>query len=59
MVLNSTQKLCSYLEENPNALDEYKHKEIANILNMAPETLSRIIQKLKKMSILDNNRVVI
>jgi CRP/FNR family transcriptional regulator len=59
MVLNSTQKLCSYLEENPNALNEYKHKEIANILNMAPETLSRIIQKLKKMSILDNNRVVI
>ncbi len=59
LVLSTTAKICSYLQEYPNALNQYPNKEIANILNMAPETLSRVISKLRKLNILDDDKKII
>ena len=53
LIYDATAKVCSFISENPNDLVKGKQKEIAIILNMAPETLSRILKKLKKMGILD------
>ena len=53
LIYDATAKVCSFILENPNDLVKSKQKEIAIILNMAPETLSRILKKLKKMGILD------
>ena len=48
-------KVCSYIKENPKDVANTKHKEIAIILNMAPETLSRILKKLKNLQIIDGD----
>lgn len=53
LIYDATAKVCSFILENPNDLVENKQKEIAIILNMAPETLSRVLKKLKKMGILN------
>ncbi len=53
LIYDATTKVCSFILENPKDLVNYKHKEIATILNMAPETLSRVLKKLKKMGILN------
>jgi len=53
LIYDATAKVCSFILENPNDLVQHKQKEIAIILNMAPETLSRVLKKLKKMGILD------
>lgn len=36
-----------------------KNKEVANELNMTPETLSRVLKKLKDLNILDKDRNLI
>ncbi len=53
LIYDAMSKVCSFILENPSELVEHKHKETAIILNMAPETLSRVLKKLKKMEILD------
>jgi CRP-like cAMP-binding protein len=53
LILDATAKVCSLLRENPTVITENKNTYIANLLNMTPETLSRILTKLKKLSILD------
>jgi len=53
LIYDATAKVCSFILESPNALRHNKHKEIAILLNMAPETLSRVLKKLKKMGILN------
>lgn len=53
LIFDSTTKVCSFIKENQNFSIRYKNIEIANILNMAPETLSRVLSKLKKLEILD------
>jgi CRP/FNR family transcriptional regulator len=54
LIYDASTKVCSYILENPKSLVKNKQKEIASLLSMAPETLSRILRKLKKMGILDN-----
>ena len=53
LIYDATAKVCSFILENPNDLVQHKQKDIAIILSMAPETLSRVLKKLKKMGILD------
>ncbi len=53
LIYDAMSKVCSFILENPSELVEHKHKKTAIILNMAPETLSRVLTKLKKMEILD------
>ncbi|MFA6145360.1 MAG: Crp/Fnr family transcriptional regulator [Sulfurimonas sp.] len=59
LIFDATLKVCSLLQENPTILKHSKSKDVANILNMAPETLSRIVTKFKKLNILDNDQKLI
>jgi CRP/FNR family transcriptional regulator len=59
LIFDATLKVCSLLQENPTILEHTKSKDIASILNMAPETLSRIVTKFKKLNILDNDQKLI
>jgi CRP/FNR family transcriptional regulator len=54
LIYDAITKVCSFIIENPIDLENRKHLEIAIILNMAQETLSRVLRKLKKLNILDN-----
>lgn len=53
LIFDATKKVCSILKENPEIFQTKKNIQIANLLNMAPETLSRSISKLKKLEIID------
>jgi len=59
MVYDAMTKVCSFIEENPNYVITAKNKDIANFLNMAPETLSRILSKLRKLEIINKKNVVL
>lgn len=59
MVYDAMTKVCSFVSENPAYMLSAKNKEIANILNMAPETLSRILSKLRKLEIIDKQNTIL
>lgn len=59
LIFDATSKVCSLIEEDPTYLTTHKNIEIANILNMAPETLSRVLGKLKKVGVLDSSNSLI
>jgi len=59
MVYDAMTKVCSFIDENPKYMIIAKNKEIANFLNMAPETLSRILSKLRKLEIIDKKNIVL
>jgi len=50
MVLTSEAKIAKFLYEHPNIFKQIKNNQIAAILNVSPETLSRTLTKLKKNS---------
>ncbi len=54
LILDATAKVCSLLRENPTVLIDNRNAQVASILNMTPETLSRTLGKLKKLNIIDN-----
>lgn len=58
IIFDATTKVCSLLKENPTILTTQKKVQVANLLNMAPETLSRTISKLKKLDILDQDNLI-
>lgn len=57
-IYDATTKLCSLLKEDPSILTTQKKIQIANRLNIAPETLSRTIAKLKNLEILDHDNSI-
>lgn len=59
LVFDATQKVCSLLKESPYILVEKKHSDIADILNMAPATLSRSIRKLKDQGYLNKDNMIL
>ncbi len=50
MVLTSEAKIAKFLYEHPNIFKKIKNNQIAAILNVSPETLSRTLTKFKKNS---------
>ncbi len=48
MILTSEAKIAKFIVEHPDIFKKIKNIQIAAILNVSPETLSRIITKLKK-----------
>jgi CRP/FNR family transcriptional regulator len=50
MVLTSEAKIAKFIYEHPNIFKKIKNNQIAAILNVSPETLSRTLTKLKKKS---------
>ena len=59
LIFDAITKVCSILKENPTIFKTHKSVEVANRLNMAPETLSRSVTKLKKLEILNDNNEII
>jgi CRP/FNR family transcriptional regulator, dissimilatory nitrate respiration regulator len=51
--LGAEEKIINLLGENPGIFDIKKHVEIAKILNITPETLSRTLRKMKEQGVLD------
>lgn len=52
---DSYTKIAKFLYENEEILKNIKQVKIASLLNIAPETLSRNITKLKKEKIIEKN----
>jgi CRP/FNR family transcriptional regulator len=55
LVFDATLRICSLLKDDPSIFKSLKSKEIASILNITPETLSRVLGKLRKLDVLDKD----
>jgi CRP/FNR family transcriptional regulator, dissimilatory nitrate respiration regulator len=53
LVLDSTERIAKLIYDNEDIFNHLKHRQIASLLNITPETLSRVIKKLKEDDILD------
>ena len=61
LVLNSEAKVASFLVNHADLFNELKHIKIASILNITPETFSRILAKFKTQNLIEldaNNKIV-
>ncbi|NPA03432.1 MAG: Crp/Fnr family transcriptional regulator [Epsilonproteobacteria bacterium] len=52
IILSSTARVAKFIYEHEEEFQKFKKNEVAMLLNITPETLSRIIAKLKKLNIL-------
>ncbi|MFT7860456.1 MAG: Crp/Fnr family transcriptional regulator [Sulfurimonas sp.] len=55
LIFDATTKVCSLIDENKDIFHTHKKNEIANLLNITPETLSRTLRKLRDLEVLDEN----
>jgi len=55
-IYSSEAKVAKMLLENSEVFDRLKYNEIASILNLTPETLSRIFKKMKQENIIEVDR---
>ncbi len=55
-IYSSEAKVAKMLIENSEIFSKLKYNEIASILNLTPETLSRIFKKMKKEGIIEVDR---
>lgn len=55
-IYSSEAKVAKMLLENSKIFDRLKYNEIASILNLTPETLSRIFKKMKQENIIEVDR---
>ncbi len=51
-IFSSEAKIADLIYHNPTLFQHFKNNQIASILNITPETLSRILTKLKKEKII-------
>ncbi len=56
LVLSSTARVAKFIYEHEYEFMNLKKNEIATLLNITPETLSRIITKFKKIKILEKEK---
>ena len=59
LIFDSLTKVCYFIKENPDYLVTNTNVQTANMINMAPETLSRVLTKLRKVGILNKQNNVI
>lgn len=52
VVLTSEAKIAKFIFENEKLFNELKNTQVASLLNITPETLSRAISKMKKQKII-------
>ncbi|MCR4941715.1 MAG: Crp/Fnr family transcriptional regulator [Campylobacter sp.] len=52
LILSSEAKIAKFIAENSDAFDTLKHTQIASILNITPETFSRILNKFKSQNLI-------
>lgn len=48
LVMDAAERVLNMIKKSPELLETMRHYEIANILNLSPETFSRILKKLQK-----------
>jgi len=53
-IFSSEAKVAKITIENSEIFDKLKHNEIASILNISPETLSRILKKFKNQHLIES-----
>ncbi|WP_169763509.1 Crp/Fnr family transcriptional regulator [Campylobacter mucosalis] len=61
LVLNSEARVAKFIIENEDLFNTIKHTKIASILNITPETFSRILNKFKTQDLIkldENNRII-
>ncbi len=56
IVLSSTARVAKFIYKYEEEFLKLKKNEIATIMNITPETLSRIIGKFKKLKLLEKNK---
>ena len=56
LAMDATEKTARFIYDNPEQFISLKKKEIANHLNMTPETLSRVVKKFKDAGLLRNEK---
>lgn len=56
MVLSSEAKIAKFLFEHKNVFETVRNNQIASILNISPETLSRTLTKFKKANYISINK---
>jgi CRP/FNR family transcriptional regulator len=59
VVLDATARVAKYIYENSEMFKSTKNTIIANTLNIKPETLSRILKKLRDNKIIDKENIVL
>ncbi len=55
LILDTETKIAKFIYENEDIFNKLKQKEIADILNIKPETLSRKLKKFKDLGIVENS----
>lgn len=55
LIFDATTKVAHYIDNDPNEFKNKKNKIIATELHITPETLSRVLKKLKELDIIDND----
>lgn len=61
LVLNSEARVAKFITEHEDLFNSLKHTKISSILNITPETFSRIINKFKTLNLItlnDNNKLI-
>ena len=53
LVLDAKQRVAQYIYDNPNDFFRTKNIEIAEILNITPETLSRLLRTFKNENLIN------
>ncbi len=53
LVLDARERVAQYIHNNPQDFFNYKNIEVAEILNITPETLSRILKAFKQSNLID------
>ena len=56
MTMGATEKTARFIKENPEVFSTLKKREVATILNVTPETLSRSLRKFKDAGALEDRR---
>jgi CRP/FNR family transcriptional regulator len=54
LILSTQEKVLNFIIEYENLLPTIKHHQIAKILNITPETLSRTLAKMKNEGMLES-----
>ena len=57
LVLDTETKIAKFIYENSEIFEELKQHNIAKLLNIKPETLSRKLKKFKELGIIENKGV--
>ena len=54
LTMDATARVAKFIYENENLLPQLKKNKIASILHITPETMSRVLKKLKEDNVIEN-----